>query len=385
MVLRLVRDISQYGYNPLLVCQGETPLTNAVREFGISTIIEPFPNALNRYNRELISGLWHTIWQILPALVEWNARLMRRLKQECVSIVWCSNLRAVLTLLPLKLAWRKPLIWNMWLGTEFGYLTPILYTSGLFLADLVVTEYEHQPVDLFPAVARRIFKWKFRFVYTGIDLEEFENFSNEGSAHPRGIFRIGTLCRITPRKGLECLIQAFASLSDRFPQLQLHIFGEPMSEGDVAYQSQLQDLASQSGIRDKVHFNGWSDNPRQALSTLDLYVSSSLAEGLPGAVREAMAMSKPVVATDVGGTSEVIVHGLSGILVPPAQPESLAAAIETLLADPDRAKAIGREARKRVEELFSAQSFVQNYARVFSELVQRTRQNTGNDLEMVNR
>jgi len=94
-----------------------------------------------------------------------------------------------------------------------------------------------------------------------------------------------------------------------------------------------------------------------------------LGEGLPGAVREAMAMYIPVVATDVGGTSEAIVDGQTGILVPPAQPELLASAIEKLINNMELAKSLVIAARQRVEKYFSVDSFVSHYAEVFDELV----------------
>jgi glycosyltransferase involved in cell wall biosynthesis len=107
----------------------------------------------------------------------------------------------------------------------------------------------------------------------------------------------------------------------------------------------------------------------EVLSAFDVFVLSSHDEGMSNAILEAMAMEKPVVATDVGGTGEVVRHGQSGLLVPPKNPEALAAAVSDILSQPARAREMGRLGRRIVEQGFSAHSMVRQMERLYLDLL----------------
>jgi glycosyltransferase involved in cell wall biosynthesis len=107
----------------------------------------------------------------------------------------------------------------------------------------------------------------------------------------------------------------------------------------------------------------------EVYSTFDVFVLSSHDEGMSNAILEAMAMEKAVVATDVGGTGEVVRHGHTGLLVPPRDPEALAAAINEMLAHPRRAREMGRLGRGIVEESFSARAMVRQLEQLYLNLV----------------
>src|SRR5207245_1599828 len=110
-----------------------------------------------------------------------------------------------------------------------------------------------------------------------------------------------------------------------------------------------------------------SDMP-EVLAAFDLFVLSSHDEGMSNAILEAMAMEKPVVATDVGGTCEVVRHGHSGLLVPPKDPQALALAIADILSQPMRAADMGRLGRRIVEERFSARAMVRQMEHLYGAL-----------------
>jgi glycosyltransferase involved in cell wall biosynthesis len=102
-------------------------------------------------------------------------------------------------------------------------------------------------------------------------------------------------------------------------------------------------------------------------------VLPSLYEGFPLSVLEAMAAGRPVVATTVGGTPEAVVDGVTGYLVPPAEPAALAEAVNRVLADPARAKAMGRAGRARAKESFSAAAMARRYADTYEAVGRSTR------------
>ena len=103
-------------------------------------------------------------------------------------------------------------------------------------------------------------------------------------------------------------------------------------------------------------------------STVNMYVTATVADNLPYAILEAMACGLPVVATNVGGIPELVTDGESGLLVPPADPDVLGAAILHLLRDPDLASRMGKEGRGRVEREFTMAKFVSAYERLFEEM-----------------
>ena len=110
-----------------------------------------------------------------------------------------------------------------------------------------------------------------------------------------------------------------------------------------------------------VVFTGYQDDVTPWLRDLEIYVQPSLNEGFGTSVLDAMACRLPVIASRVGGLPEIVIHGSTGLLVPPAQPSQLSGAIRQLLAEPARASAMGQAGRERVEEHFSVASMVDAY------------------------
>jgi len=168
---------------------------------------------------------------------------------------------------------------------------------------------------------------------------------------------LGVVSRLDPMKGLEHLIRALALLDAR-PTLKLRIVGN----GDC--RESLQQLAQDLGISERVVFSGFKQGQDllNELDRFDIYVFPSLWEGLPYSLLEAMRAGLPIVSTDVGGISEAIRNGSEGLLVPPASPERLAAAIDYMLCNSVRALQFGAAARARYEALFSLPKMQEDFA-----------------------
>jgi glycosyltransferase involved in cell wall biosynthesis len=159
-------------------------------------------------------------------------------------------------------------------------------------------------------------------------------------------------------KGLDVLLHAVARLPEAAAVLV----------GDGPDRVRLEQLAAELGIAGRVVFTGWSNDVRRLLPTFEVLVQPSRREGFGIALVEAMLAELPVVATRAGGMSEVVVDGVTGITVPPEDPDALAAAARALLDDPDRRHAMGREGRRIARERFSdlamARSFAGLYGRI---------------------
>jgi glycosyltransferase involved in cell wall biosynthesis len=139
--------------------------------------------------------------------------------------------------------------------------------------------------------------------------------------------------------------------------------------GEGELKEAMQQLARNLGIADRTFFIGRCTDVGSVLAISDVCVLSSRSEGFSNAILEYMAAARPVVATDVGGAREAIVHGETGYLVPAGQHEQLADYIISLLRDPDSARSLGESGRRRVNEKFSTLKQLQNVESLYTELL----------------
>jgi glycosyltransferase involved in cell wall biosynthesis/protein-tyrosine-phosphatase len=160
---------------------------------------------------------------------------------------------------------------------------------------------------------------------------------------------IGTAGRLSPVKGQDVFLRAARLILDRQPGARFVIAGDGPLEHD------LKALASQLDLDRACRFLGARDDITDVMAAMDVFVLPSLSEGLPMAVLEAMALSRPVVASNVGGLPEVIEHRRSGLLVAPSDVDALAAACVELAQDREWAAQLGAAAKRAVEDEFSHQ------------------------------
>lgn len=169
---------------------------------------------------------------------------------------------------------------------------------------------------------------------------------------------VGSVGRLDRQKGFDVLLHALVDV----PEARLELVGD----GDE--RRSLESLTADLGLSERVHFAGWSDNPRGALTSFDIFVLPSRFEGFPLAIVEAMLARLPVVASDVGSVREAVADGDTGLLVPPEEPRALAAALRALLDDANRRSAFGERGRERALD-FSSAAMARAYERVYQEIL----------------
>lgn len=174
---------------------------------------------------------------------------------------------------------------------------------------------------------------------------------------------VGVVTRMRVRKGVEEFLRAMDLVRQRFPGTQAAVAGE------VTLDDELQRLVEGSGLGEDLHLLGRRTDMPEVLSAFDTFVLSSHDEGMSNAILEAMSMELPVVATDVGGTGEVVRHGESGLLVPAKDPLPLAEAICQVLSDPSRRRSMGQLGRQIVIDGFSARSMVRDMENLYISLL----------------
>jgi glycosyltransferase involved in cell wall biosynthesis len=176
------------------------------------------------------------------------------------------------------------------------------------------------------------------------------------------------VAHIRPEKGHEYLLQAAKIVVDRYPEITFVIVGREKTSGEI---KRLEGIAKELGIKQNVIFTGFRQDVAALVSIFDVFVLSSLAEGLPLALLEAMVRGKPPVATAVGGIPEVIEDGVNGLLVPPKDPQAIATKIIQLLEDQDLRVSISANAVRTVKERFGIQEMIKKVEAVYSDILAR--------------
>lgn len=190
-------------------------------------------------------------------------------------------------------------------------------------------------------------------LHNGIDVERFA-FSGPCLNGPAII--VARLCR---DKDHATLLHAVALAAREAPEFHLDIVGDGPCRGD------LQELAARLGIASNVRFLGMSQNIPALLQRARMFVLSSISEGVPLTILEAMACGLPVVATRVGGIPEIVTHGKTGLLVPASDPMSLAAALLRLYREDHATQEMGVAGRNRAESEFEVRRMVARYEQLY--------------------
>ncbi len=222
--------------------------------------------------------------------------------------------------------------------------------------------------------ARKVPAERTRVVYLGSPLDEFgrARSAEEVAAARRalgiaeGTFAVGTVTRLMPAKGNTYLVQAVRPIVDAIPSAHVYIAGE----GEL--QGALEAEGRQLGVSDRLHFLGFQRDVGQVLSAFDVVVFPSLAEGTPLTAFEALAMGKPIVATDADGLRDILTDGIDALVVPRAQAQPLADAVVRLERDPALRQTLGAGAR-RTGSRYDIQAFVDKMERLYTLLAEKSR------------
>lgn len=250
------------------------------------------------------------------------------------------------------------------------------------LADRIICVSEQ--VAIFAAETIRLDKHKLRVVPNGIDLSLYYSSAQDRPESgtrvdkrslraelglPESAVIIGAVGRPRPVKGYTYLLDAFAKLVDGYATTDSSVDMHLLFVGDGPDQAVLMTQAQVLGLQQYVSFWGDRDDIPNVLNAMDILVSSSIWEGMPNVVLEAMACGLPVVATDVGGTRELVLHGETGLLVEARDVDSMAASFKRLVDSEDERVRMGECGRRRTEEHFSIQQSVQRTEAVYAELL----------------
>jgi len=231
--------------------------------------------------------------------------------------------------------------------------------------DQIVTLTEEMRDDY--ASSFHINKKKITIINNGIDIQKFSKkidkskIRNKFGISPEEIV-LGCVARLDPVKDLISLLKGYKIAQKCKPNISLIIVGNgPCME-------QIKKYANKFKFKNKIVFTGMRNDIPKLLKLMDIYVQTSLYEGMSNTILEAMAAGLPVIATSVGGNNEIVINKKTGILIPPKNLEALSKAIICLYVDPEKRKEYGKHGHLRVKHSFSMEKMVTSYQDLYDNL-----------------
>lgn len=340
-LLDLAATLDRSRWMPTLIAPGEGEVAARGRAIGLDTRIVPLPTVRR------------PTWQVCRSVAA-----LRHVRRETGARLLHANGSRAMLFAALAAARRAcPVIWHVRVGDREPLLDRLLARR----AAVIVVNSE---------AVRRRFAWvkppKVRVVYNGVDLPRYAPCRPSGETRaawgvPAAAPLIMSVGRFVAYKGYQDLIDAAAVVHREVPEARWVLVG------DGELRPALTARAAEHGLDKHVHFLGWRDDVPALLAQGDLFVMPSHGEHFGRVVVEAMAMAKPVVATDAGGVPEIVQDGETGLLVPAADPAALARAMTRLLRDRAAAQRMGWAGRRRVEERFSLARHVQEMERIYAQ------------------
>jgi glycosyltransferase involved in cell wall biosynthesis len=254
--------------------------------------------------------------------------------------------------------------------TEHGRLSDAPPKTKRKVANIVLSRLPGAVFAVSAALKRHMVAEGFRtdrvgVIYNGIDpgsppTEDERHQARQLLGFADEAFLIGAVARLDSVKDLPTLIKAVALARSRVPSTRLVIVGDGDERSALA--SEIRRLR----VEDIVTLTGYRSDVRHLFPAFDVLVNSSISEGVSLTILEAMAAALPVIATAVGGTPEVVLHGVTGLLVEPRAPTAIADAVAQLACSPTLRAAFGAAGRARVERAFTIERMVADYAREYA-------------------
>lgn len=209
-------------------------------------------------------------------------------------------------------------------------------------------------------------------IYNGIQLSRFQSHNRTGLDETKGIlglkpnsFVITTVAVLREPKGIQFMIKALPEIIRHEPNLTYLVVG------DGIYDSELKNLVNELGLQERVIFTGYRTDIPDILAVSDLFVLPSLGDALPTVLIEALAAEKPIIATRVGGIPEIINDGINGLLVTPADPESLTKACLKYLRDVEFSRNIKAKGAEIAKERFDIRIQAKKLETIYNDLIKQ--------------
>jgi glycosyltransferase involved in cell wall biosynthesis len=362
--LHLASHFDRSRFKVVFICPEEGKLTEKLRESNLDYVISPRPPFFSTsfaFAGRYIFNPFTTLYNFLtfPIIAISLSSLMRREKFDL--IVTKGLVANFYGGLAAKLSGTR-CVWDMQeivSGEKMlGLMRFVLNAWGTVFSNGIIV----------PSLAIKAQFWKANqnktaLIPNGVDTDFYDSTRRDRSKVRRewnikqDEILIGHIARFTYWKGQKDFIRAAAEVIAQMPQAKFVVAGAPVFEDD-SYEKEMKAIVEELKIGNNVFFSGFRDDLADVLAALDIFVHSSTEpEGCPLTLLMAMSMSKPVVATDILGTQEIMNQKNQGILVPPENPKALGNALLSIMKDSQIKQSMGSQARKRVLERYSTAAY----------------------------
>lgn len=363
VLLHTLTALRRAGWQPLVLLPNDLAYTGELSRELHRQKIPVRIMSLGILRRGYLRPLRFTAYglRLLLAVLE----VRRIIRAERVRVVYSATGAVVCG--ALAAAWmRKPHVWHIheilrrprWMVKLLGHFYALFATRMIAVSQAVHRHWS--------GIDRRL-AGKMAVIYNGVDVAHYSDprYASRRRRKKQAVV-VGCLGRIGTWKGQEVLLQALHRLGSEVPVRALIAGGTlPGAEEKL---SQLKELSRALGVEGRVTLKPFQKDVRPLLATMDIAaVPSVKPEPFGMVILEAMAFGLPVIATNIGGSPEVVVEGGTGLLVPPHEAQALAEAIRTLAYSAPLRERLGRAGRKRVQTSFSLEKYQKNVVEFFAQ------------------
>jgi glycosyltransferase involved in cell wall biosynthesis len=338
----LVTNIDRDHYQPLVVCPDDGVFAEHLRRSHIPTVILKLPP-----------------WRKTKSLIaRYSAakKLVGLAKARKTQLIHTSD------------SWFNPYLWHLRKQLKI----PVISHVRTLLTGSQVRKYRFDQMDRIIAISKQssasliqagIDTRKIDVILNCVDLSAFQPVSVTATSKK---YVVGIVGRIEPFKRQKAFVEIAAKVAAQDKRIEFHIIGAALDTPEHrAYAREVHQLVAKYQLQEVVHFTGHRIDMPKAMQELDLLVTLSAGS----VIAEAMAAGKPVIGTPIGSTTEMIVQGVTGYIMPSEPTEEIANKIVELAKDPTQSISMGQRARKYAEEAFGVETHVQKVEHIYNKLL----------------
>lgn len=355
MLVRLIEGLDKQKYTPVVICSDENQrLIERLGVIGIKTY------ALSVKNLVMENKLKKAVFQ-LSNFIGLTKKTIKIIKQEKINLVQANLFYSALFGIIASKLCKKPFFWVGQTADDFQKYKGFVR---------FLTKHSDKTIVSCEDLGHMARDWgldtkDFQVIYTGLDMKKYK--TKEGVIEIDGkiikrpiVAMIGRFDK--QQKGHPYFIEAAVKIKD---DINFLIVGGTYNEEEKKYKMGLEEIVKDLGLSSKIIFTGFYPDLIYLLSNIDIVVIPSLYEAPSAIALEAMAMKKPVIASDVGGLPEIVDDFYAGLLVRPKDSEAIASGITFLLKNPELMEDMGRRGYEKIVQGFTREIMVNKYSKLY--------------------
>lgn len=369
---RCLRDwlpkLDKSRFRPVVAVLDDGPAIKTIRERGFEVISLTDKTGMKGpvFTPSMVSGYWNFSIYFFKRVLPTALKLMRLIRARKIDVVHINTpiITGLEAIYAAKLA-GIPSICHLHETRKWGRMERLM--AGFVTKFICLTDHGKK------LYLRYVKDSKLVRIYNGVSVDEKISKNDVSDIRSQlgveGHFKlVGIVGRITGGKGHDIFLKAARIVLDKHPHTKFVIVGDSLVESEERLKNDLVELCRETGIDKNVIFTGWREDASKIISAMDVLIqaSTTFPEGFGLTCIEAMALGVPLVVTDIPGSSEIVVDGETGYVVPPGDPDAMAKGMMNILEDKSLADKISRRERERVNDLFELGKIVNQIEEVYS-------------------